>query len=549
MAVKAQDIIGIMQSWIGTDKKKIIDLYNSYTPLAHGYKVQYTDAWCDTTVSACFIKAGAVDLIGGTECGVERHIQLFKNKGIWEEDGTVIPTPGAIVCYNWDDSTQPNDGFADHIGIVESVSGNNITIIEGNYNDAVRKRVIPIGWGYIRGYAFPKYGTDTQTVTAQPSVTGGAMKYSKNKPPLQCILTQSTCFNGTYKFVPKGVLWHSTGCNNPNLWRYVQPSNNDPDKDYLLSIIGKNNYGSSWNHATVYAGVNAFIGKLANGEVTTAQALPWDYAPWGCGGGVYGSANSTHIQFEICEDDLTSRDHFEKCYKEAVELTAYLCKLYNIDPYGKVRCGSTTIPTILCHVDAYNYGVGSGHGDVMHWFPKFGKNMDDVRNDVAKLLKKGQEPKKKDNTTNDISYRAHCQTYGWMPSVKNGAVAGTTGESKRLEAIKIAPPDGLELEVDAHIQTYGWKTYKDIKRMYDGNGNAISSGTGSSENDPIIGTVGESKRLEAIRIRCTKNTTGKKLRYQAHVQGIGWQNPVGEGELAGTTGQAKRLEAIKIWLE
>lgn len=550
MAVTAQDIIKIMQGWIGTDKRTIIDLYNSHKPLAQGYAVKYTDAWCDTTVSAAFIKAGAVDLIGGTECGVERHIQLFKAKNIWEENGNVTPTPGAIICYNWDDGTQPNDGFADHIGIVESVSGSNITVIEGNYNEAVRRRVIPVGWGYIRGYAFPKYGTSSRPVTETPKTTGGALKYNNKNKPLSCILTQSTCYRGTNVFTPKGILWHSTGCNNPNLWRYCQPSNGDPDKDYLLSILGKNNYGSDWNHITVYAGVNAFIGRLANGEVTTCQTLPWNYAPWGCGSGAYGSANSTHIQFEMCEDNLTSKDHFDKCYKEAVELTAYLCKLYNINPHGKVRCGATTIPTILCHHDAYNYGVGSGHYDVYNWFNVYGKTMDDVRNDVAKLLnQEEQKSETKPKTTKDIAYRAHCQTYGWMPRVKNGAVAGTTGQSKRLEAIKIAPPDGLELEVDAHIQTYGWKTYKGIKRIYDSNGDAVNSGTNSSEHDPIIGSIGESKRLEAIRIRCTKNTTGKKIRYQVHVQGIGWQDPVGEGELAGTTGKSKRLEAIKIWLE
>lgn len=159
MGVTATDAIRVMQDWIGADKRKIIDLYNSHRPLAQGYAVKYTDYWCDATVSAAFIKLGATDLIGGTECGVERHINLFKAAGIWNEDGNIIPTPGTIICYNWDDGTQPNDGFADHIGIVEAVSGSIITVIEGNYNDAVQRRSIPVGWGFIRGYAFPKYET------------------------------------------------------------------------------------------------------------------------------------------------------------------------------------------------------------------------------------------------------------------------------------------------------------------------------------------------------------------------------------------------------
>lgn len=146
-----------MQDWIGIDKRIIIDIYNSHLPLARGYKVKYTDAWCDPGISALFIKLGAVDAIGGTECGVEKHIALFKAAGIWEEDGTATPEPGWIICYNWDDNTQPNDGWADHIGLVEKIEGHDITLIECNYNDRVARRVIPIGWGYIRGYAKPKY--------------------------------------------------------------------------------------------------------------------------------------------------------------------------------------------------------------------------------------------------------------------------------------------------------------------------------------------------------------------------------------------------------
>lgn len=138
-----------------------------------------------------------------------------------------------------------------------------------------------------------------------------------------------------------------------------------------------------------------------------------------------------------------------------------------------------------------------------------------------------------------IHYRAHCQTYGWMPAVQDGEVAGTTGEGKRLEAFKITPPEGVELEVDVHLQGIGWKTYKGIKK-------GASSGTGSSDNDPIMGTVGEGRRLEAFRIRCMKNPTGKKLYYQAHVQTYGWMAPCAEGETAGTTGISKRLEAIRI---
>lgn len=142
----AQDVLNVMRSWIGYSEangkfRQIIDLYNSHLPLARGYAVQYTDEWCDTAVSAAAIQAGCVDLIG-TECGCEKHIEIFKEKGIWIEDGTIVPLPGDIILYNWDCQVQPNDGYSDHIGYVESVSGQMITVMEGNYNEAVAGEVI-----------------------------------------------------------------------------------------------------------------------------------------------------------------------------------------------------------------------------------------------------------------------------------------------------------------------------------------------------------------------------------------------------------------------
>lgn len=170
--ITAHDILTIARSWLGCNEsdyshREIVDLYNSHKPLAQGYEVSYTDSWCDAFVSACFIRAGATELIGGTECGVERHIQLFKAAGIWIEDGTITPEPGDIICFNWDQASQSNDGFADHIGLVESVTGRTITTIEGNFNNAVQRRDIPVGWGYIRGYARPRYAQSLPWVTPE----------------------------------------------------------------------------------------------------------------------------------------------------------------------------------------------------------------------------------------------------------------------------------------------------------------------------------------------------------------------------------------------
>ena len=114
--------------------------------------------------------------------------------------------------------------------------------------------------------------------------------------------------------------------------------------------------------------------------------MPWDYRPWGCGSGRRGSCNNGWIQFEICEDALTDKAYFEAVYKEACELTAYLCKMFSLNPKDSVSFNGVSVPVILCHQDSYKLGLGSNHGDVYNWFNKYGKTMDNVRNDVAALM-------------------------------------------------------------------------------------------------------------------------------------------------------------------
>ena len=93
------------------------------------------------------------------------------------------------------------------------------------------------------------------------------MKYSEKNPPLVCMQTQSTCYRGTRKMTVVGVLWHDTGANNPNLKRYVQPSDNASDRAEWLNRLGKNQYNNDWNHIDREAGLNFWIGKLADGTV------------------------------------------------------------------------------------------------------------------------------------------------------------------------------------------------------------------------------------------------------------------------------------------
>ena len=149
-------------AWMGYNRingyqNGIIDIYNSVTPWPSGYKMKYSDAWCDATITAAAIKTGNVERIG-RECSVPRHIKIFQKLGIWEEDGTITPKPGDIIVYSWKKFKQPNNSSGSHIGLVVSVQGNQITCIEGNRGiGVVDTRTIPVGWGCIRGYAQPKY--------------------------------------------------------------------------------------------------------------------------------------------------------------------------------------------------------------------------------------------------------------------------------------------------------------------------------------------------------------------------------------------------------
>ena len=123
-----------------------------------------------------------------------------------------------------------------------------------------------------------------------------------------------------------------------------------------------------------------------------------------------------------------------------------------------------------------------------------------------------------------ITYSAHVQTCGNLSSVANGCVTGTIGESKRLEAITIN--GDVPIQYRAHVQTYGWQPWK--------------------TNGQVAGTNGESKRVEAIQI---KRTDGGNIKYRVHMQGIGWGSWTSNGATAGTTGQSRRIEAIQIILE
>ena len=183
------------------------------------------------------------------------------------------------------------------------------------------------------------------------------------------ILTRNDCYKAGRTITPKGIMVHSTGVAQPKVEVFLD----------------------AWNKPDVSTCVHAFVHQ--GGVVET---LPWNWRGWHAGappeGGV--SANNTHIAFEILEpaghsyrggamvgyDAEKNSAYFAAVYRNAVELCAYLCRRYNLDP----------IKDILDHHEGYSRGIATNHADVTHWFPKHGKSMDTLRADVKAELEGGE---------------------------------------------------------------------------------------------------------------------------------------------------------------
>ena len=199
------------------------------------------------------------------------------------------------------------------------------------------------------------------------------------------LVTKNECYirNHGTPWTPKGIMVHSTAANNPYLKRYVGPDD---------GLLGQNQYGNTWNQFRPDGQricCHAFIGKLKDGSIATYQILPWTCKGWNNG----GSSNSTHIAFEICEDGLTDKTYFDAVYKEAVELTAYLCKMFNID-----------VSNVIDHNEGRKKGIASEHVDVSHWFPLFGKSMDTFRADVKAQIKANEAADATDPSDTGVMY-------------------------------------------------------------------------------------------------------------------------------------------------
>ena len=247
------------------------------------------------------------------------------------------------------------------------------------------------------------------------------------------ILTHNNCYTVGRTIRPAGVMVHSTGANNPKVSRYVPGD----------SVLGWNTGGNHWDQTNVQwkekfeepldRCVHAFIGKWADGKVGTVQTLPWNRRAWHCGKGHKGTANDTHIAFEVCEDGLSDASYFSAVYQEAVELTAYLCRTYGLDPQAD--------GVVICHAEGYRRGIASNHGDVTHWWPRFGVTMDEFRADVAREMQGGEDLTEeqvrtivREELAAQEAKRNHAEASGW--AVEDDGKGGLTIASPQGPAIR-----------------------------------------------------------------------------------------------------------------
>lgn len=251
----------------------------------------------------------------------------------------------------------------------------------------------------------------------------------------QCIFVNSDCYKRGATITPKGIMWHSTGANNPWLKRYVQP---DDGK------LGYNTYQNHWNRKGLNVCVHAFIGKLDNGSVATYQTLPFDRRGWHAG----GAANNTHIGFEICEDGLADAEYFAKVYREAVELTAYLCRKYSLLPLAD--------GVIIDHSEGCKRGIASNHGDITHWLKKHGKSMDDVRQAVAYYMTHGHHEGEEETE----------MRYKYLKDVPKAYREETIDRLVRLGIIKGKGGSGEDLILDLGEDAIRLLIYNDRAGLY-----------------------------------------------------------------------------------
>lgn len=306
-----QKVVSVMQGWIGCKEsngshRKIIDIYNNHKPLARGYTVKYTDAWCATCVSAAAIQLELTGIIP-TECGCTNMIELFRKIGAWQENDGYVPEPGDYIFYDWQDNGGgDNKGNPEHVGMVEKVAGSTITVIEGNKNDAVERRNLQVNGRYIRGYGVPKYSSkansnDEANTTGDLKV-GDVVNFTGNRHygSSYAGAKASGCRSGNAKITaisngnayPYHLIAVSGGASNVYGWVSVSDIHGAGSNGSSEIKVGDTvEYSGTVHYPSSYAGAKAVSCKGGTAKVTAiskGKPHPYHLSHTGKGCSVYG---------------------------------------------------------------------------------------------------------------------------------------------------------------------------------------------------------------------------------------------------------------------
>lgn len=293
-------------------------------------------------------------------------------------------------------------------------------------------------------------------------------------------------------------------------------------------IVGRASLNGAYDY--FYSTNNASANYVIDWYGKIMCIIPEEYSAWTTSS---KTVDTNHITVEIASDPTDPYAISDAAYEALIKLTADIYKRYGIKKC--IWTASTAYDSTPGGVPMHrNYKNKACPGDYIvgkYRSGDFCKRVNAILNGEEQPVE--PTPKQTPSTPkNDfgLKYYAHCQTIGDCPEVRDGQIAGSVGYSKRLEQLTIECPEGMTVSAKAHIQRKGWVSYPAAQTL-------------------TIGTKGESLRMEAFELTFDGIPEGKNVYYQAHVQTIGWTDPTASSYPVGTMGQSKRIEAVKIWCE
>lgn len=298
-----QKVVDIAKSYINCKEsngthKQIIDLYNSVKPLPRGYKVQYNDAWCATTVSAIGIKANLSDIIL-RECGCGAMIQLYQKVGRWVENDAHVPEIADIVMYDWDDNGKGDcTGYPEHVGIIVEVNktAKTFKVFEGNMNNACGYRTLSFNGKNIRGFCCPDYKSKaTKEGNSSTANTPSATPSTPSTPSTNAVLNNKAKWQGV---VTADELNVRTWAGVENSKCSFSPLKEGTEVSVCDSIKAKDN--STWyyiKYKEKYGFVSSkYISKIVTEQSNTDKGVEYASSFSSSLGGTYKTTNDLYLR-------------------------------------------------------------------------------------------------------------------------------------------------------------------------------------------------------------------------------------------------------------